>query len=478
MTTTDTTVQTTSDPELRALEAAAGLRRCMRGEVLLPGDPAYDEARTGWNRTVESAPAVIAVARDPADVQAAVRAARRHGLALAVQSTGHGTLTAADGCLLLKLSAMDDVTVDPVAMTATVGPGATWHQVNAATTAHGLGSLAGRCGTVGVTGYTLGGGAAWLSRTHGYAADSVVSAEVVTAEGGLVRASADEHPDLFWALRGGGGSFGIVRSLTFRLYPAARVFSGMSFYPAERAAAILAAYRAWSAEEPTGMNTAVLLMRLPPAPTVPEALRGRQVVAIRVFAVTDEITGRRQIAPVLDAAGPALLDAFAERPFAEASTATNGADAPPMPHRQLLHLFDDVGDDLLELLVTEGLAADAPYVFVELRHWGGAMADPGPDPGPTGHRETPYSVLAVAPYLTPDRTAVDHRVDRLDHALADRATGGSFLNLLTDPDATATAFTPENYARLRAIKRRWDPQDVFRPSHHIPPAPHPAKEED
>ena len=129
---------------------------------------------------------------------------------------------------------MDDVTVDPVAMTATVGPGATWHQVNAATTAHGLGSLAGRCGTVGVTGYTLGGGAAWLSRTHGFAADSVVSAEVVTAEGGLVRTSADEHPDLFWALRGGGGSFGIVTSLTFRLYPAARVFSGMSFYPAER----------------------------------------------------------------------------------------------------------------------------------------------------------------------------------------------------------------------------------------------------
>ena len=151
------------------------------------------------------------------------------------------------------------------------------------------------------------------------------------------------------------------------------------------------------------MNTAVLLMRLPPAPTVPEALRGRQVVAIRVFAVTDESTGRRQLAPLLDAAGPALLDAFAERPFAEASTATNGADAPPMPHRQLLHLFDDLGDDLLELLVAEGLAADAPYVFVELRHWGGAMAHPGPDPGPAGHRQTPYSVLAVAPYPGPDR---------------------------------------------------------------------------
>jgi FAD/FMN-containing dehydrogenase len=465
-----TTTDTTPDSNLRGLDAAASLRRCLRGPVLLPSDPGYDEARIGWNRTVESAPAVIAVACDRTDVQVVVRTARRHDLDLAVQSTGHGTWTRADGSLLLRLSAMDDVTVDPVARTATVGPGATWHQVNAATTAHGLGSLAGRCGTVGVTGYTLGGGSAWLSRTHGFAADSVVSAEVVTADGELVRASADENADLFWALRGGGGSFGIVTSLTFRLYPAERVFSGMSYYPAERADAILAAYRAWSADEPAGMNTAVLLARLPPVPSVLETLQGRQVVAIRVFAVTDEATGRRLVAPLLDAAGPALLDAFAERPFADASTVTNGGDPPALPHRQLVHLFDALGDDLLDVLVAEGLAADAPYGFVELRHWGGAMADPGPDPGPSGHRQTPYSVLAVAPYLGSDRDAVDRRVDRLDHALAARATGGSFLNLLTDPDRTATAFTPDNYARLRAIKRRWDPDDVFRPSHHIPPA--------
>jgi FAD/FMN-containing dehydrogenase len=458
------------DPHVWSLLAAANLRRCLAGTVLLPGDPAYDEVRTGWNRTVESAPALIAVARDRADVAAVVRAARRHGVPLAVQSTGHGTLTTADGCLLLRLTAMDDVAVDPVARTATVGPGATWHQVNRATTAHGLGSLAGRCGTVGVTGYTLGGGSAWLSRTHGFAADSVLSAEVVTADGDVVHASADENADLFWALRGGGGSFGIVTSLTFRLYPADRVFSGMSYYPAARAAATLAAYRAWSADEPEGMNTAVLLMRLPPAPAVPEPLRGRQVVAVRAFAVTDEGTGRRQIAPLLDAAGPALHDAFAERAFADASVATNGPDAPPMPHRQLVHLFDRLQDDLLETMVAEGLAPDAPYAFVELRHWRGAMADPGPDAGPAGHRQTPYSVLAVAPYLTPERAAVDARVDRLDHALTDRATGGSFLNLLTDPDRTASAFTPDNYARLRAVKRRWDPDDLFRPSHHIPPA--------
>jgi FAD/FMN-containing dehydrogenase len=470
MNTPPTSTPVVDDPGLRSLVAAANLRRCLTGEVLMPGDPGYDEARTGWNRTVEHTPALIAVARSREDVAAAVRAARRHGMPLAVQSTGHGTWTTADGTLLLRLSAMDDVVVDPVARTATVGPGATWHQVNRASTVHGLGSLAGRCGTVGVTGYTLGGGSAWLSRTHGFAADSMVSAEVVTADGTVVRASADENADLFWALRGGGGSFGIVTSLTFRLYPAERVFSGMSYYPAERAPAILAAYRAWSADEPDGMNTAVLLMRLPPAPAIPEPLRGRQVVAIRVFAVTDEATGRREVAPLLDAAGPALVDAFAERAFADASVATNGPDAPAMPHRQLFHHFDDLGDDLLETMVAAALAPDAPYVFVELRHWGGAMADPGPGAGPTGHRHTPYSVMAVAPYLTPDRAAVDTRVDRLDHSLAEHATGEAFLNLVTELDRTASAFTPDNYARLRAVKRRWDPEDVFRPSHHIAPA--------
>ncbi|WP_152366063.1 FAD-binding oxidoreductase [Microlunatus speluncae] len=455
----------------RAAEAAAGLRPDFAGPVLLPGEPGYDEARTGWNRTIDSTPAVIAVARSRSDVQVAVRVARRLRLPLAVQSTGHGTLVPADGALLLKLSGLDEVRIDVAARTATVGPGATWHQVNRATAEHGLASLAGRCGTVGVVGYTLGGGAAWLSRTFGYAADSVLAAEVVTATGELVGTDAETNPDLFWALRGGGGNFGIVTSLTFRLYDAPSVFSGLSFFPADRGRALLAAYRDWTRTEPEALNTAVLLLRVPPAPVFPTALHGRPVVALRATGLVDEPTGRATLRPLLDVAGEPLLDGFALRDFAAASTATNGPDAPPMPHRQLVQLYDRIDDDLLDLVVGEGLRPDAPYAFVELRHWGGAMARPGPDAGPAGHRQTPYSVLAVAPYLAPDRAAVDVPVDRFDDALAARATGGSFLNLLTDPARTATAFTPDNHRRLRRIKRRWDPADVFRPSHHIPPAP-------
>jgi hypothetical protein len=463
-------MQTTHGTATDLESSARELSQQARGPVVRPGDPGYDQSRLGWNRTIESRPGLILQAQDAHDVQAAVRAAREQDIALAVQATGHGTLVPADGALLVKTTAMDHVAIDPHRRLAQVGPGATWHQVNPAASRHGLGSLAGRCGTVGVTGYTLGGGAGWLGRTFGYAADSVVSADVVLADGRLVTADRDRHPDLFWALRGGGGNFGVVTSLTFRLYPAERVWCGMSFYAPERAGDILTAYREWSAREPEGMNTAVLLMRLPPAPAVPEPLRGRQVVAIRVFAVVDEPTGRRQVAPLLRAAGPALHDGFAMRDFATGSVATNGPDVPPIPHRQLVQLFDRLPDELLTRLVADGLHPLAPFAFVELRHWEGAMARPGPDAGPAGLRDTPYSVLAVAPYLGPDRGAVDSVLDDFDRALASSATGGSFLNLLTEPARTATAFTPDNFRRLSELKRAIDPQTFFRPSHTIAPA--------
>ncbi|MFW0792978.1 FAD-binding oxidoreductase [Gordonia sp. CPCC 205515] len=457
---------TTDTPLVAALTAR------LHGRVLLPHHADFDAMRWGWNRTVEASPDAIIVAQDCTDVQATIRVAREFHCPLHVQSTGHGTLRSSHSGLLLNLSSMNDVHIDTDRRLATVGPGATWHDVNRASAAVGLGSLAGRCGTVGVVGYTLGGGSGWLSRTFGYAADSVVSAEIVTATGELLTIDRHTEPDLFWAIRGGGGNFGVITSLTFRLFPAPKVFSGMSFYPVERATDIFGAYRDWSADEPDGMNTAVLLMRLPPSPAVPESLRGRQVIAIRAFALCDETTGRRHLEPLLQVAGPALVDNFAERGFADASAATNGPDAPPMPHRQLVHLFDTVDDELLDAtLGDEAGAPDSPFAFIELRHWGGAMAHPSGDVGCAGHRNTPYSILAVAPYLTPDRAPVDRRVDALEQALARRATGGSFLTLQTDPDRTATAFTVNNFHRLKQIKSRWDPDDFCQPSHHIAPYP-------
>ena len=432
----------------------------MMDRVFRPGDPGYDEHRLGWQRAFDSRPAIIAGARTVADVRAGVRAARDLELPFAVQATGHGAIVPADGALLLKTTAMTGIDIDPRRRTARVGPGAVWADVNRAAARYGLAGLAGRCSTVGVTGYTLGGGQSWLSRTFGFAADSVISADVVTADGTALTASAHEHPDLFWALRGGGGNFGVVTSLEFRLHPVRTVFSGMSLYPLERAGDVLDAYRGWAVQEPEAMNTAILLIRLPPS--FPEPLGGKRVLAIRAFHHGGD-EGRRVLAPLLQAAGPPLRDAFRVRPFPEAGEATNGPDAPPMAARQEIEMFRTLPDEVLHA-ITEAGAPDSPLAFVELRHWGGAMARPGPGAGPAGGRDVPFSVLAVAPAT--DGTALDRLVARL----RPYATGGSFLTLLTDPARTRTAFTPDDYARLAAVKRVWDPTNFFRLGHNIPPA--------
>jgi FAD/FMN-containing dehydrogenase len=453
-----------------AAGAVRVLRRRFEGALLVPGDDGYDDARLGWNRTIDSRPVAIAIATSPSDIATAVRAAHDHGLALAVQSTGHGTVAAADGALLLKTGRLAHVEIDPVNAMARVGPGVVWDEVNHAAAAFGLGALAGRCASVGVTGYTLGGGTGWLSRRFGYAADHVVHAGLVTVDGRHVRANADEHADLFWGLRGGGGNFGIVTELAFRLFPAPAIWGGQSFYPTDRASEVFAAYRDWAPSEPDEMNSAVLVMRLPPAPAVPEPLRGRQVLAVRAFHLGDERSGRRALAPLLGAAGRALWDGFATRPFPAASAAANGPDVPPIALRQDVEFFHDLPDDALAAAAAAGAMPSSPLAFVELRHWGGAISRPPPDAGPAGARTVPFSVMAVAPYFGPDREPVDADVDRLAGHLAPFATREAFLNLLTDPARTTDAFAPADLRRLMHLKAAWDPDNVLRAHHTIPPA--------
>ena len=453
----------------RTAPAVQALRRRFEGALLLPGDAAYDDARLGWDRTIDSHPAVLAVAASTRDIRTAVLVAREYGLPLAVQSTGHGSIRAADGALLLKTTGLAHVEIGAERKVATVGPGAVWADVNRAAAPFGLGSLAGRCSTVGVTGYTLGGGTGWLSRRFGYAADSVLRAEVVTAEGELITATEHDHPDLFWALRGGGGNFGIVTSLQFQLFETPTIFAGMTFHPLERATDLFTAYQDWAPNEPDETTTAVLVMRLPPAPSIPESLRGRQVLALRAFHLGNATAGQRVLAPLLDAAGPALFDGLAVRPFPESSTAANGPDVPPIAIRQYVEFFHDLPATALAGAVNSAAEANSPLAFVELRHWGGAMARPAANDGPAGARDVPFSVMSVAPYMAPDRGPVDAHVDRLTEQLAPHATGQAFLNLLHDPTRTRDAFTPADYRRLVDVKSRWDPDNLFRLHHNIPP---------
>jgi hypothetical protein len=302
---------------------------------------------------------------------------------------------------------------------------------------------------VGVTGYTLGGGVGWLARRHGFAADSVLRAEVVTEDGRIVVASRDEHPDLFWALRGGGGSFGVVTALEFRLHPVASVYAGTAYFAIERAADTLARYRDFIAQAPDALSTAVLLTRIPDDDEVPDTLRGRRALALRVMHAGTAEEAERLLAPLRAVAGPALLDGLRVTRYADAAM----GGTPP----RHLELVDTLPDAVIEALVA-ATGEGSPVDTVEVRHWGGAMARPDADAGPVGARKVPLSVIA------------DVQVPELVDALAPHATGGTFLNFLSDPARTADAYAAADYRRLRDLKRAYDPDNVFRVGNVIAPA--------
>jgi FAD/FMN-containing dehydrogenase len=451
--------------------AVRSLRRAFAGSVLVPGDDGYDEARRPLHPVFEPRPVAVAEAAGAADVRSAIVTAREHDLPVAVQATGHGTIVPSDGGVLIKTSRLSSVLVDPDRRVARAGPGARWRDVIAAAAPFGLAPLSGSASSVGVAGYTLGGGVGWLSRRYGFAADSLLRAEVVTADGHMLTASADQHADLFWALRGGGGNFGVVTSLEFRLYPVAQVYGGTAYFPISRAAGTLARFRDWAAEAPDALSIAVLLRRMPATPDVPEPVRGRQVLAIRGLYAGDggdagaggagadgAAAAERALRPLREVAGPPLLDDFRTMSYPE--TGTIGGTAPLH-----LDLFRRLPDALLDTLIgaIDGPADDSPaskVSTVEIRHWAGAMAHPEhPDPGSAGHRDVPFSVI------------IDARVPSLAAALRPHATGGSFLNFLSDPARTASAYTERNHRRLTDLKRRYDPANVFHRGHNIPPSP-------
>ena len=411
---------------------ARRLARCFRGAIHLPGDDDYDAQRETWSGTLDQRPAIIAQAETPADVRAAIVTAQEHELPLAVQATGHGTHVPADGALLLKTSRMAEVLVDPDRRVARVGPGARWGEVIAAAAPLGLAPISGTSTTVGVAGYTLGGGLGWLSRKHGFAADSLLRADVVTADGAIVTANADRNADLLWALRGGGGNFGVVTALEIRLHPVTTVYGGAASYPLERAADLLARYRDTAATRPDELTVTVVL--------TPEA------VMLRGLYAGGAGDAERALAPLTEDAGAPLATTWREMGYAE--TGTIGGTAPRHFER-----YEALSDALIAAAVDAATRADA----VEVRHWGGAMSRPGADAGPVGHRDVPYSIT------------VDGRAEAAA-PLAGHATGATFLNFLKDPSRTHAAYAAEDYAALRELKRDYDPDNVFSVGHTIEPA--------
>lgn len=417
---------------------AGELRQVFRGPVHAPEDPGYHDLRTSLKLRVHPEPALVAEALDVADVQAALRWAGERGVPFALQATGHGTFVPSDGGLLVRIGRMGGVLVDPDLRVAEVEAGSRWGDVVSAAGAYGLAPLSGSAHDVGVVGYTIGGGIGWIARRFGYAADSVLSAEVVTADGELVKANEDEHADLFWALRGGGASFGVVTSLRFRLYPLERVYGGDMLFPIERAADTFAFYADWA--EPPELTTAVVVQRNSPVESVPGP-----VLAVRGLYTGGADDGKRAFQPLLDVAGLPLHDGFRETTFAASSV---GAPGP-----QNFELYDELPEQVIDGVIDSvGDAGEA--AAVEIRRWGAAMAD---GPGPCGRRDVPFSVKVEGP-----ATSIE--------PILPYATGKTFLNFMPDPTRTADAFTKSDLRRLQQVKRAYDPDNVLHLNQNIAPA--------
>ena len=444
---------------------ASAVRDAIGGRVYVAGEGGYEAARLPWQRRLDPHPALIVEAANASDVRTALRFAREQDLPIAVQSTGHGAVRVPDGGLLLKTNPMSSVAIDAGRRVARAGGGALWSDVIAAAAPHGLAPLSGSSPTVGVTGYTLGGGTGWLSRLYGFAADSVRRFELVTAEGELVTASAGEHPDLFWALRGGGGNFGVVTSLEFELFPVPGVYAGVAMFDTSRAAEALSVYREWALDEPDESSTALVVAELPPAPQLPEPVRGKRVLMLRAFYVGTADEAQRALAPLYEAAGTPLLDGMRATSFPDAAAMM----PPPPPAISEMHveLFREIPDAVIDATV-EG--ADG-VMGIELRHWGGAMSRPGEDAGPIGHRQVPFSIVTGGQAEAPeDVERMLAGVRTVADRLRPHATGGSWLNFLGDPARTADAYTDGDYARLRQVKAAYDRANVFAANHNIPPA--------
>ncbi len=447
-----------------------GLREQVLGPVLTPGHPGLDREVAPFNLAVRHRPAVVVGATGAADVAAAVGFARRYGLPVAVHATGHGSVAPVVGALVVNTGRMRGVAVDAATRTARVEAGATWGEVIEAAAPFGLAPLCGSAPAVGAVGYTLGGGLGPIARTYGFAADHVRSLEVVTADGRKRIADADTEPDLFWALRGGKGDFGIVTAMTIDLFPVASLYGGGIFYAGEDAAWVLHAYREWSRDLPESTTTSIALIRLPPVEELPPPLRGRFAVHLRVAHVGGRAEGERLLAPMRSVA-PAIIDTVGMMPYTAIGSIHNDP-TDPMPVWERGALFRELTVEAVQaLLETAGPGAESPPHMVEVRQLGGAVARAPRIPNAVGGRDAAYSLLVLAPPPPQDMEALVRPLgERVIDAVRPWTTGGSLLNFqgaATAPEQVAAVWPTDVHRRLRELKAVYDPAGMFRFGHSL-----------
>jgi len=442
------------------------LRARVAGEVVLPGDESWDAARQAWNTAVDQQPEAVVYAESADDVVEVVRFARAHGLRIAPQGTGHGaSALSTEGTILLKTSRMRGVEIDPVARRARAEAGALWIEVVEPAAEHGLVALHGSSPDVGVVGYTLGGGMGWLARHYGLATNSVLAVEIVTADGRFVRADRENEPDLFWAVRGGGGSFGIVTAIEFALYPLMEVYAGWLMWPLERAQEVLTAWREWVRNVPDTITSVGRMLQIPPLPQIPEPLRGRSFVVVEVAFMGGEEDGAELVRPLREL-GPAM-DTVATMP-AKALSRLHQDPEDPSPGVGDGMLLSDLTPEAIESIVAvAGADTQSPLVSLEFRHTGGALAKASPGNGALASLAGEFAMFGVGIAMAPEVVAaIEERIDAIFERLAPWEAG-RYLNFTEGKRGKVSFYPEQSYHRLRRIRAKYDPQDLFRANHPI-----------
>lgn len=443
-------------------DALRELRAVLPGQVALPGDDGWNETRLGWTRSVDQRPLAVVTARNEDDVVAAVSWARRHGLSVSTQPYGHGATTAVGGVVVLRTGALQRLEVDPVECTATVGAGVQWSALGVAAGAVGLSGLVGSSGEPSVVGYTLGGGMSWFGRRYGLAAHHVLSFDVVDSSGVRRQVTADSDPNLFWALRGGGGEFAVVLSMRMALHPVPHLSGGRMMWPAEMALPVLHAFRELTQAAPPELTAWAQLVQMPPVPEVPEAWRGRSFVTVNLaFVGVGE-----ELAPLLQRLN-ALPDRWADTVGDVAVADIAGiANDPrtPTASTEDSWLLADLDDHALETVVAlAGPRSGSRLVMMQLRHLGAGFKQATTADGPQGAITEPYQLFCMAVTPTAEGVvAARAELDVVAAAMTTHRTGRRAFNFISsaEPDPTS-AFSTEVLQRLRAVKNTNDPGRVF-----------------
>ena len=450
----------------------------LRGDVIVPDHPDYDDARRVWNGVVDRRPRLIARCHGTADVAAAVRFARERGLEIAVRGGGHNVAGSAvcDGGIVIDLSGMRAVSVDPVGRTTQVQGGALWGDVDHETQAYGLATTGGIVSHTGVGGLTLGGGIGWLMRKHGLAVDNLVEAEVVTAEGDVIRASADDHPDLFWALRGGGGNFGVVSSFRFALHAVGpTVMAGPLFWAAEDTTDVLRFYRDFVADAPDELGNIVRLGTIPPLPVVDEDLHFRPAIAVASCYAGPIEDGDRALR-ALRAFGTPLVDLVGPTLYVD----HQGGIDDTVPHGWHYYWkatdLTGLSDEVIDIVAEHAYRATSPRSYAAMFHLGGAVARVARDATAYGGREAEHNIIVDAAWLPEQEETVGTSETAwargfLGALQAHRA--GVYVNFLDSDDDTSRvreAYGDVTYRRLAEVKAKYDPENVLHNNKNIEPS--------